>query len=129
MASTAPDAPSSEAPSPGTAGRPFQISPLDLAPDNLWQAINPWSWRFTGEQIGLVNISIGDTKHPELERKILDEVGSYGRQLGHIGDALEVLMRLVDRETLKPEARDKLEILEGELAKIRAVKRRELGKG
>ena len=76
--------------------RPFQISPaeagLRLAPDNLWQAINPWSFAFSGDQIGLLNISIGETRHPEVERTILDEVGSYGRQLGHIGDALEVLL-------------------------------------
>ena len=111
--------------------RPFQISPaeagLRLAPDHLWQAINPWSFAFTGDQLGLVNISIGETRHPEVEREILDEVGSYGRQLGHIGDALEVLVDHFDQSALGQSKKDALAILKGELAEIREVKRRALG--
>ena len=116
----------------GTA-RPFQISPaeagLRLAPDNLWQAINPWSFAFTGDQVGLVNISIGETRHPEVEREILDEVGSYGRQLGHIGSALEVLIDHFDQSTLGQPEKDALAILKGELAEIRQVKQRALAPG
>jgi len=112
--------------------RPFQINPADsglrLAPQNLWQAINPWSFAFTGEQFGLVNISIGATRHPEVEREILDEVGSYGHQLGHIGDALEVLIDHFDQSGLAQPEKDALAILKGELAEIRKVKRRELAK-
>ena len=110
--------------------RPFQISPaeagLRLAPEILWQAINPWSFAFTGDQLGLVNISIGETRHPEVEREILDEVGSYGRQLGHIGDALEVLIDHFDPSLLGQSEKDALAILKGELAEIRQVKRRAL---
>jgi len=113
--------------------RPFQISPaeagLKLAPDNLWQAINPWSFAFTGDQLGLINISIGQTSHPEVERAILDEVGSYGRQLGHIGDALEVLIDHFDQSALGQPEKDAMAILKGELAEIRQVKRRELTGG
>lgn len=99
-------------------------SPFQLAPDNLWQAINPWSFAITGEQLGLVNISIGQTSHPELEREILDEVGSYGKQLGHIGDAVEVLIGLIgDRSKLTKEQNDALKVLEGDLAEIRQRKR------
>jgi hypothetical protein len=112
--------------------RPFQIGPaeagLRLAPENLWQAINPWSFAFTGDQLGLINISIGETKHPEVEREILDEVGSYGRQLGHIGDALEVLIDHFDQSPLGQPEKDALAILKGELAEIRKVKRRELSR-
>ena len=110
-------------PAPIRTARPYQISPLDLAPDTLWQAINPWTWQFSGDQVGLVNIAIGETRHPELERKILDEVGSYGRQIGRLGDAMEVLMGLVDKTALTDDERDTLDVLEGELAKIRKVKR------
>ena len=110
--------------------RPFQISQGDvglrLAPENLWQAINPWNFAFTGDQFGLINISIGETKHPEVERAILDEVGSYGRQLGHIGDALEVLIAHFDTSGLDPAEKGALVILQGELAKIRKIKCREL---
>ena len=113
--------------------RPFQITPgeagLRLAPDTLWQAINPWSFAFTGDQLGLINISIGETKHPEVEREILDEVGSYGRQLGHLGDALEVLIDHFDQSALGQPEKDALAILKGELAEIRKVKRRALDEG
>ena len=101
---------------------PFRLS---LAPEQLWQSINPWRFYNQGAQLGLVNISLGHTARPDIERKVLEEVGSYGRQLGRIGDALEVLMRHVDREQLTREERDVLAILEGQLAEIRNVKARE----
>jgi hypothetical protein len=98
---------------------------LALAPEKLWQAINPWSFYNQGAQIGLVNIEIGQTAHPEIEQAVLDEVGSYGRQLGRIGDALEVLVRHVDRAKLTREEDDALSILMGQLAAVRKVKARE----
>ncbi|HET7084134.1 MAG TPA: hypothetical protein VFI23_05145 [Rhizomicrobium sp.] len=102
----------------------FQLS---LAPQKLWQAINPWSFYQQGAQFGFVNIDLGQTNHPDVEQAILDEVGSYGRQLGRIGDVLEILMNQVDRDKLKPEDRDAIDILRGQLAKVRNVKQRELG--
>ena len=98
-----------------------------LAPENLWQAINPWRFFFTGDQLGLVNIAIGETRHPEVERAILSEVGSYGRQLGHIGEAIEVLIDHFDQAGLGQAERDALAILKGELAEIRKVKHRAAG--
>jgi hypothetical protein len=40
-------------------------------------------------QIGFINISEAKTPAPETEQSILEEVGSYGRQIGRIADALE----------------------------------------
>jgi hypothetical protein len=100
----------------------FQFS---LAPEKLWQAINPWSFYNQGAQLGFVNINLGQTNHPEIEQKVLEEVGSYGKQLGRIGDALEVL---IDHAALKGLGREEAEaiaILRGQLAEIRKVKRRE----
>ena len=51
-----------------------------------------------GAQFGLINIDLGDTADSDLERKILDKVGSYGRQIGRIGDALEVILKHVKLE-------------------------------
>ena len=48
---------------------PFQIS---LAPDQLWQAINPMTFNQQGAQFGFINIDLGDTADSDLERKILD---------------------------------------------------------
>jgi hypothetical protein len=102
--------------------RSFQFS---LAPDQLWQAINPWSFYNQGAQLGFVNINLGQTAHPEIERKLLDEVGSYGKQLGRIGDALEVLIDHLRIEGLSKAESDALAILKGQLAEIRKVKARE----
>src|ERR1700733_6876947 len=98
---------------------PFQIS---LAPDQLWQAINPITAYQQGAQFGLINIDLGGAGDSDLERKILKTVGSYGRQLGRIGDALEVLLKHVKLENLTSDERDTLDILKGQLAAVRQVK-------
>jgi len=100
---------------------------LALAPEKLWQAINPWTFYQQGAQLGFVNINLGQTPHPEIEQKLLDEVGSYGRQLGRIGDALEVLIDHVALDNLSQAEADALASLKGQLADIRKVKRRAHG--
>ncbi len=100
---------------------PFQVS---LAPQQLWQAINPWTFNQQGAQFGLVNIDIGQTPNPQVERAVLDEVGSYGRQLGRIGDALQVILYHLKLEGLSQSEKDTLEILRGQLAQVRQVKGR-----
>ena len=95
-----------------------------LTPSWLSQSIN--RQLFQGAHFGFFNIELGQTQHPEIEQDILDEVGSYGRQLGRIGDAIEVLAKHIDRRKLSQEERDALTILEAQLAQIRAVKRRTL---
>ncbi|HEV2818128.1 MAG TPA: hypothetical protein VGW40_13015 [Allosphingosinicella sp.] len=97
----------------------FQFS---LAPEKLWQAINPWSFYNQGAQLGFLNINLGQTAHPEIEQKVLEEVGSYGKQLGRIGDALEVLIDHAALKGLSREEADALNILKGQLAEIRKVK-------
>jgi hypothetical protein len=82
---------------------PFQIS---LAPDQLWQAINPMTFNQQGAQFGFINIDLGNTAESDLERRILDKVGSYGRQLGRLGDALEVILKHVKLGDLKPDEQD-----------------------
>jgi len=99
----------------------FQVK---VAPDQLWQAINPWTAYLQGARVGFINIDLGQTSHPEIEQAVLEEVGSYGRQLGRIGDALEVLLNHVKLEGLSEEEADCIAILKGQLADIRKVKRR-----
>jgi len=100
----------------------FQVS---LAPEKLWQAINPWTFYQQGAQFGLINVNLGQTPRPDIEQAVLDEVGSYGRQLGRIGDALEVLLKHVKLEGLNKDEEDALTILSGQLAEIRNIKKRE----
>jgi hypothetical protein len=52
--------------------------------------VGSWTFNSQGGQFGLVNINLGKSADPDLEQRILDDVGSYGRQLGRIGEALEV---------------------------------------
>jgi hypothetical protein len=100
--------------------KPFQLS---LAPQELWQAINPLTFYQQGARFGLINIDLGQTPHPEVEQAILAEVGSYGRQLGRIGDALEVLIKHALREEdLSQTEKDALDVLRGQLAAVRQVK-------
>ena len=99
-----------------------QTFQLSLAPQKLWQAINPWTFYQQGAQFGLVNIDLGQTPAPQTEQAILDQVGSYGRQLGRIGDALEVLLNHVKLEGLSQAEQDALDLLRGQLAAVRQVK-------
>jgi hypothetical protein len=97
---------------------------LQLAPQQLWQAINPWTFYQQGAQFGFINIDLGQSARPEVEQAVLDEVGSYGRQLGHIGDALEVLLNHVALGELSGPERDAPNVLRGDLAEIRKLKQR-----
>ena len=100
----------------------FQLS---VAPEKLWQSINPWTFNQQGAQFGFINIDLGQTQHPEVEKAILDDVGSYGRQLGRIGDALEVLLNHVKLEGLSAAEKDAIAVLHGQLAAVRQVKRKQ----
>ncbi|KJC40297.1 hypothetical protein UP09_22590 [Bradyrhizobium sp. LTSP885] len=45
-----------------------------------------------GSQFGLINITLGKSSAPEVESDVLSDVGTYGKQIGQIGDALLVLI-------------------------------------
>lgn len=96
---------------------------LPLSGDVL-QSINPWSWYLSsvGGQFGLVNINLGKSSDPALERQILDEVGSYGRQLGRIGEALQVLLKHVDPAVLDDDEKKTLWAFESQMEEIRRLK-------
>jgi len=90
------------------------------------QAINPWnwSWRSAGGQFGLININLGKSADPALEQTILDEVGSYGRQLGRIGEALQVLLDHVKLDRLDAKEREVLADLRLQLDQVQRLKAR-----
>ena len=103
----------------------WQVVQLPLSGD-VKQAINPWTWTFgsASSQVGLVNINLGRSSNPELEQEVLDEVGSYGKQLGRIGDALAVLIRHVKLDQLDDAERDAVTALRFQLDEIARVKAR-----
>lgn len=73
-----------------------------------------------------VNVNLGKSSDPELEQQILDDVGTYGRQLGQIGDALNVLLKHVNLDSLKPEEKQAIDAFRyqlGEIARLKAKRR------
>jgi hypothetical protein len=98
---------------------------LPLSGD-VTQAINPWNWSLKswGSQFGLVNINLGKSADPELEQQILDEVGTYGRQLGRMGDVLAVLLKHLDPKKLSEGEKKSIMAFELQLEEVARLKSR-----
>jgi hypothetical protein len=78
---------------------------LPLSGD-VTQAFNPFQW--WGQQAGFININNTRTDDPAMERRIVEQVASYGRQLGRIVDALDVLVARQPDTDLSAAERDAL---------------------
>jgi hypothetical protein len=92
---------------------------------NVSQLISPWSGWFGNSQLGLININLGQSSAPEVEQEILEDVGSYGRQLGRIGDALAVLITHFHPERpLDPKEEKAIRALRAMLDQIGDIKER-----
>lgn len=96
---------------------------LPLSGD-VMQTINPWNWflRAVGNQFGFININLGRTSHPDLEEQILNDVGTYGRQLGQIGDALAVLLAHVQLEELSEDELRAIKAFQYQHEEIKRIK-------
>lgn len=88
---------------------------------SIWTAfLSPFN-----NQIGLININLGRSSAPEVENDVLTEVGSYGKQLGRVGDALTVLVKhFRPAEPLTAEEQDALAALRIMLDEIADIKQR-----
>jgi hypothetical protein len=91
---------------------------------DVTQTINPWTWitRVVNGQFGFININLGKSSDPALEQQILDDVGSYGRQLGQLGDALEAVLEHMPIESWQGESKDAVAAFRFQLAEIRRLK-------
>jgi hypothetical protein len=67
----------------------MSVFKLPLSGD-VAQWINPITSWWSGNNI---SINLGEAGSPETEAEILRRVGTYGRQLGKITDAMTVLLR------------------------------------
>jgi hypothetical protein len=100
---------------------------VSLAPSRLDQTINPWTWNIGS--LSLFSVNLGESSDPTLESRILAQVGSYGRQIGQIGDALAVLIAHADLSGLSEKeqaAIDDLHLQLGEIAKQKRKRKDEL---
>jgi hypothetical protein len=101
---------------------------LPLSGD-VTQTINPWTWfqKFVGNQFGLININLGKSSDPDLEEQILNDVGSYGRQIGQLGDAVRVLIQHVTLDHLPPDQQRAINALQYQLNEIDRLKAKRTG--
>ena len=93
--------------------------PLQLAPSSLTQPILP-NWSFN-----LFNVNLGASSNAAVEQEALEKVGSYGRQIGHLAEALELIvdkLQLLDSKDLSQKERDVLQVFLGDVSAIRQIK-------
>lgn len=90
-----------------------------LAPTSLTQPILP-NWQFH-----LFNVNLGTSSNPSVEQAALEKVGSYGRQIGHLAEALELIVkktRLLESPDLTLDEKDVLQVFLGDVSTIRQIK-------
>lgn len=95
---------------------------------DVTQAIDTSFVRSFGEQLGFININTTRAGDAQLERRIVEQVASYGRQLGRVLDALDVLIRHDRRDKLGPDdqrALDELRTLRDEIEATKECSARE----
>jgi len=81
---------------------------------------------FAGARIGLFNIDLGLSRNPAVEQAVLDEVGSYGRQIGRLTEALVVVLDAFEpKRPLTPAEAAAIDDLRLMAAHVEAIKRRE----
>ncbi|MFN9252429.1 MAG: hypothetical protein ACK6BL_00510 [Holosporaceae bacterium] len=97
---------------------------FSFAPQYLDQVINPWSfWNNSLSQFGLININYTASRDPQMEKTIITNVASYGRQLGRIMDVLNLLIEKdLDKATLTPSQQEKLDSYTDMANKIASAK-------
>ena len=103
-------------------------------------ALLPWTWPLGGDvtqwirttwikalsdQTGFININNVRAGDPELERRIIEDVASYGRQLGRMMEALDVVighLRLGERTDLTADERHALQDFSDLVRQVQALK-------
>ena len=93
---------------------------LALAPSQLTQTINPWSWTFG--DMSLFTVNLGQSSDPGFEARVLEQVGTYGRQIGRIGEALDVILRKIDLGKLDKADADAIKALRTQLDVVSDLK-------
>jgi hypothetical protein len=93
-------------------------APIQMAPTSLNEPILP------GWQISLFSVNLGQSSDPAVESAATAKVGSYGKQLGHLAEALEVViehLKLLESD-LTAEKKDILKVFLGDVAAVRTLK-------
>lgn len=97
----------------------YVYMPLQLAPGNFNQPILP-NWSFN-----LFNVNLGASTNAAIEQEALQKVGSYGKQIGHLAEALELLidrLKILENPDLAQAEKDTLTVFLGDVAAVRKLK-------
>jgi len=97
----------------------YVYRPLQLAPTSLNQPILP-NWSFN-----LFQVNLGASTNATVEEAALQQVGSYGKQIGHLAEAMETLisgLKLLENTALSRQDRDTLTIFLADVAAVRKLK-------
>jgi hypothetical protein len=97
----------------------YVYMPLQLAPGNLNQPILP-NWSFN-----LFNVNLGTSNNAAIEQEALKKIGSYGKQIGHLAEALELLigkLNILESSALSQSEKDTLTVFLGDVAAVRKLK-------
>jgi hypothetical protein len=78
---------------------------------DVTQTISPFTTMFGSQTSNNYTIELGHSTDPDIEKEVLDEVGSYGRQLGRICDVLHLLLHRIDPKDLSKHEAAALEML------------------
>jgi len=65
---------------------------------------------------------LGSSADPDLEQQILDDVGSYGRQIGQISDARYVLFAHKSLDKFDPDERKAIAAFQRQVESVNALK-------
>jgi hypothetical protein len=70
-------------------------------------SVAPWTNLFgsVGDHFSFLNVELGHSSAPEVEKQVLERVGSYGKQLGCMGDVLRILVERLEMDRLSEEER------------------------
>lgn len=97
--------------------------PLQLVPGSLTQPILP-NWSFH-----LFNVNLGASSNAAVEQEVLAKVGSYGKQIGHSAEALELIigrLKLLESKELSQQEKDILLVFLGDVSAVRRIKSSQL---
>ena len=79
--------------------------------------------------VSFFSVNLGQSSASEVEDRVLNEVGSYGKQLGKIGDVMAIIVsRMVKEDGLSPEDEKALWSLKLMLDSIESIKK-DCGRG
>ncbi len=88
------------------------------------QIINPWTlWlKSLSQQLGFINITNVKSGDWEKEKEIIEDVASYGRQLGWVIEVLDLVVSRMKLNNLTEEERGSLRQFSELIKRIREVK-------